>query len=193
METQKTTIAKLRKLYKQTAPVPYAPIFDFFAGNRKRNRSNTTVDSLIKALIAVDVHTTRPAIIQFFRDLQAAGVGQFKIGRQGAMTRIEWAYPLKDVGLAAQGNAENLGVVEVEPVKAKVEVVKPKAAATAVAAKPTAEAAAPKPATNHPAPEGAHIHHLLLGTGNRVQLIMPVKPAPSEVDEILDYLATLSA
>jgi len=48
------------------------------------------------------------AVIALFKELDAIGVGKFKLGRKGAKTRLIWNYAPRTVGEVAKGVSDQL-------------------------------------------------------------------------------------
>ena len=70
---------------------------DTFAG-RKRDVAATKVDHAAK-LAGVDYNE----MLRALREIADAGAGEFKVGRKGAKSRIEWDYGIRSLAAAARG------------------------------------------------------------------------------------------
>ncbi len=55
---------------------------------------------------------TRGEIIAVFKRLAEIGAGEFKMGRRGAPTRMEWNYSVRSLGIAAQGGSAELASID---------------------------------------------------------------------------------
>jgi hypothetical protein len=98
-ERQKTAQA-IRKLYTQQ---PWAQrIFDHF-GDRTNNSSATKIDSLANLLKVTVSEATAVA-----KELQAAGLGVYVVGRKGNPSRIEWHFTLASMAKSARGERDDL-------------------------------------------------------------------------------------
>lgn len=95
----------LQGLYQRSECAKAA--LDHFA-ERENRRATTTVEALQTALRADGYSHTRTEVIDLFKELDSLGCGQFKVGRKGHSSRIEWTVHLKSVGQAARGT----GIVE---------------------------------------------------------------------------------
>jgi hypothetical protein len=90
----------IQALYKENT---YAEkLFDWFA-NRSRASRATSIDS-----IAWNLEISRWEAVALARRLEEAGCGQFKNGRRGSKSRIEWTYNCILLGKAATGEAVSL-------------------------------------------------------------------------------------
>src|SRR6266540_1057649 len=76
-----------------------AKLFDWLA-ERKRASAATSIES-----IAWKVGITRWEAVALARQLDEAGCGQFKNGRRGSKSRIEWTYNCIQLGKAASGES----------------------------------------------------------------------------------------
>jgi hypothetical protein len=90
---------KLQDLYQKKDQ--YAKIFDILS-NRKQNRSETPIDSIIADLSDSSLET-RQLVIEFFRKLEETGAGRLMVGRKGRKTRFCWdeGTTLTEVGSTA--------------------------------------------------------------------------------------------
>ena len=89
--------AGLRELYRDNEVA--RRLFDDFAGRRK-DRSMTPAS---RAAYLADA--SHGEIIALFRELDRLRVGEFKIGRRGSKTRIEWLFSMRSLGEVAKGEA----------------------------------------------------------------------------------------
>jgi hypothetical protein len=94
---------KLRKLYQESPE--NGRIFDFLAA-RKLDRQDTSVERA-----ASETKLENSVIVSLFRALAEAGAGDFKVGRHGRKTRIEWYYSLRSIGKIASGHEIDLAPV----------------------------------------------------------------------------------
>lgn len=77
-------------------------LFDLNA-KRERDASSTSIDSLTWKL-----KISRGEAVALARDLESAGCGEFKNGRRGSPSRLEWAYSCILLGKAAAGEQVQL-------------------------------------------------------------------------------------
>jgi hypothetical protein len=101
MVLKSSQTADLRQMYKDDDDVA-KPLFDIFAARKKDVRRMTVRRASYLA------SATRGQIINLFRKLAEIGVGEFKMGRRGASTRIEWNFSVRSIGAAAQGKVAEL-------------------------------------------------------------------------------------
>lgn len=80
----------------------FKPIFEMLSKKEQPVKA-TTVDSIVSSS-----HLSRAQVIDLFKKLAEAGAGEFRMGRRGQPTRIEWAYNLSDVGKLALGEADEI-------------------------------------------------------------------------------------
>jgi hypothetical protein len=99
-------IDQLRALYSEDDVAER--FFDWAAG-RKNDATQTSVDRL--SLMA---QASRPETIRLARKLDEFGCGQFVQGRKGRRSRMIWSYSLKSMGLAAQGERDDLEEIDLE-------------------------------------------------------------------------------
>lgn len=90
-------VADLRRLY-QTDDVARR-LLDNLA-NRQKDRHVTPAS---RAAVLADA--SHGEIVALLRKLDQIGAGEFKVGRRGSKTRIEWLYSQRGLGQAAQGAA----------------------------------------------------------------------------------------
>jgi hypothetical protein len=77
-------------------------IFDYF-GKCKKNKRETSVARLHGMLLREGGDLTSPQVSQILRKLAGLNCGDFKIGRRGKPTRIEWKVKLVSLGQYASG------------------------------------------------------------------------------------------
>lgn len=75
--------------------------------NRSHNRRVTLADSVVKKFRA-----NRRDVIELFKAMQDAGLGEFIVGRRQMPSRFKWLSRMTDVGRAAIGEADEIGVLE---------------------------------------------------------------------------------
>lgn len=90
-------IAGLRDLYRDNDVA--RRLFDDLAG-RQKDRSMTPASRA-----AYLANASHGEIVTLFRRLDSLGAGEFKIGRRGAKTRIEWLFSMRSLGEVAKGEA----------------------------------------------------------------------------------------
>jgi hypothetical protein len=90
-------VSGLRNLYGNNEVAKR--LFDNFS-TRKKDMRVTPV-----ARAAYLVEATQGEIVALFRELNELGAGEFKLGRRGSKTRIEWHYSQSSLGRIAQGAA----------------------------------------------------------------------------------------
>jgi hypothetical protein len=109
-------VAGLRDLYKGDDAAHR--LFDRFAG-RKKDAKFTT------AARAADLASaSHGEIIALFRELDGIGAGEFKVGRRGSVSRMEWLYSVRSLGAAAQGvtgQPEAIDLTEIDDGEAEAE------------------------------------------------------------------------
>lgn len=77
-------------------------LFEHAAARQRDARAST-----IEQVMAV-CDIARADAVSLARQLQNAGCGEFRIGRRGSHSRIEWRYSLISLGQAASGESEDL-------------------------------------------------------------------------------------
>ena len=109
-------VAGLRDLYKSNDAAHR--LLDRFAGRRKDAKWTTAARA---ADLASASHNE---IIALFRELDGIGAGEFKVGRRGFASRMEWLYSVRSLGAAAQGvtgQPEAIDPTEIEDGEAEAE------------------------------------------------------------------------
>lgn len=108
-------VAGLRDLYKNNDAAHR--LLDRFAG-RKKDAQWTTA-----ARAAGLAGASHGEVIALFRELAQIGAGEFKAGRRGFATRMEWIYSVRSLGAAAQGagQPEAIDPTEIEDGEAEAE------------------------------------------------------------------------
>jgi len=107
-------VAGLRGLYQKDEVA--RRLFDNLAG---RQRDWRVTPASHAAFLAGASHGQ---IVTLFRKLDELGAGEFKIGRRGSKTRIEWLYGMRSLGAAAMGAAgqpEAIDPTQVEDIEAE--------------------------------------------------------------------------
>lgn len=74
---------------------------------RSHNRRVTLVDSVVKKFRA-----NRRDVIELFKAMADAGLGEFIVGRRQSPSRFKWLSRMTDVGRAAIGEADEIGVLD---------------------------------------------------------------------------------
>lgn len=98
--TSNVAVGKLRDMY-QNDPVAKL-VFDHWA-TRVRNRTETSIDSLLASLDSKGQESSRPELIRFLRELQELGCGSFITGRKGHPSRFKWKVGMTSISNAAAG------------------------------------------------------------------------------------------
>ncbi|SRR5579883_39983 len=93
-------IAGLRGLYQENEAAK--ALFDKFAERKKHSRE--TLATRAASLARCDYRD----MVAILKQLAALGVGKFKAGRRGSVSRMVWSYHLRSIGAAAQGSESYL-------------------------------------------------------------------------------------
>lgn len=93
-------VAAVRAFYQENPDAER--LFDWTA-SLERDASETTIRRMRTKL-----QMSRGAAISLARGLEAAGCGEFIVGRRGSPSRFRWAYSRVSLGLAASGEIEEL-------------------------------------------------------------------------------------
>lgn len=97
---QPATVQAVQSLYEQN---PNAKkLFDWTASLR-RDATATSIDRISGRL-----EISRKAAVTLAQELEAAGCGDFIVGRRGSPSRFEWAYSRVSLGQVAAGEAEEI-------------------------------------------------------------------------------------
>jgi hypothetical protein len=91
---------ELRELY--TKGQGRRELFDALSGYTNRV-AETPIDRAMSA-----TGMSYDAVIALFKELEALGIGKFKLGRKGAKTRLVWNYAPRTVGSVAKGASDRL-------------------------------------------------------------------------------------
>jgi hypothetical protein len=105
-------VRTLRTLYTKNEAA--RAVLDHFA-ERLYSSKATTADRLRIAIRQSGHDLSRSQAIEFFKALEAANCGRFKVGRKGHPSRFEWTASLITVGQAATGEiskVEELSAVD---------------------------------------------------------------------------------
>ena len=94
----------LREFY-QVSPAAKT-VFDW-AASRTNDAAETNLDRIMQK-----TPISRNDAVEFARRIDELDCGTFVVGRKGAKSRIRWAYSLKSLGKAAQGQADALMAVD---------------------------------------------------------------------------------
>lgn len=197
MQTQSIDTQKLKDIY--TSNQNARPVFDLLA-KRERASKATTVDALMRG-----TDFSRAQMVELLKTLSDAGVGEFKAGRRGFHSRMEWNCNLADVGRVASGSASEihpLYVVEDEREETPAEEHERKRMEAEDAAKPlesnrpVKHRGRPKGSKNKPkvAPAGLSKgigHQFVLRPGYKVNFALPEDVTAQEVKRISDFLQTI--
>lgn len=135
----------------------------FMEGLARREREPrngfTSVDELER------LGENRPTAVKFFKDLAAAGCGEFLTGRRGQPSRIEWHLKAKEVGQ--------------EFVSYLQEVESPAATHQGV------------DEVSEPVSEDFHRHQFLLRPGVQINIELPLDLTVEESVRLADFVRTL--
>ncbi|MEE4211145.1 MAG: hypothetical protein V2I43_17995 [Parvularcula sp.] len=105
---------KIIHLYNNDAAA--TAILDHFA-TRKRNQAETKVDRMMSVLTQEGYNLSRGDVVRVFRELEACGCGQFRVGRHGWPSRILWDIQITDLGKLASGEdtqVESISISEID-------------------------------------------------------------------------------
>lgn len=83
----------------------FVAFFDYLA-SRKRFPADLTLDDASRALPKV----SKPDLIAIFRDLDALGLAEFRMGRRGFKTRLTWIARPADVASAWRGELQEVAI-----------------------------------------------------------------------------------
>lgn len=152
---------QIRALY--TSSPSNKAALDWFA-SRERNSREMTVDRLRNKLRYSGTEISRPDVIELFRGLEAAGCGEFVVGRHQHPSRFVWSVSLVSVGQAAAGKST-----------------------TVEAILPTEELEPASESRN-----GESVEHLFnLRADTRVRLSLPRDFTKTEANRLADFVRTL--
>src|SRR2546428_416580 len=90
----------IKKLYATNPAAKVA--FDYFA-TRQRNKRATTVKRLHAVLVAQGHDVSYNETRDFLRELAKLKCGEYKMGRKGWDSRLEWSVGLASLGQVAAG------------------------------------------------------------------------------------------
>lgn len=101
-------VADLQSLYQ--ADEVARRLLDNLANRRKDRR----ITPASRAAVLADA--SHGEVVALLRKLDEIGAGEFKVGRRGSKTRIEWLYSQRGLGQAARGDtAQPEKIDEVDP------------------------------------------------------------------------------
>jgi hypothetical protein len=153
--------SRLRTLYAKSAIAK--ALLDHFA-ERQNSASETTVDTMEGTLTRAGVQASRGAIVGVFRDLEAAGAGEFIVGRKKHPSRFHWTGESVAVGKRARSklsiSSDHSPPVQVRSVSSDV-------------------------------PRGLVQHLFLLRVGMTVSFALPADLTPVEAARLADFIKTL--
>jgi hypothetical protein len=104
----KKTVQSLRSLYTNEAD--YRKILDHLA-SRSNNANETKVDRLSDV-----TGLSRSRIVEFMRQLEQLGLGEFIVGRKGGRSRFRWQVGLVSVGQVASKESDEISTEAPEEV-----------------------------------------------------------------------------
>ncbi len=150
----------LKAIYRQNEAAK--ALLDTFA-SRKRDVAETTVHRAAQ-LAGVDYNE----MLRALREIAEAGAGEFKVGRKGAKSRIEWEYGVRSLAAAARGEGRpvKLDLEELDDIE-EVEAVE------------DAEE------------EGDVVHEFLLRPGKKVRFILPSDLTQREAERLAGFVQAL--
>ena len=151
----------------------YKPVFEMFSKKEQPVRA-TTVDSIVSSS-----HLSRAQVIDLFKKLAGAGVGEFRMGRRGQPTRIEWSYNLSDVGKWALGESS-----EIKPLYVDEERKGPKSVS------PVIKRGRPFGSKNRVSSE-MYDHVYLLRNDAKVHFKLPKDLNHNEAKRLAEFIQTL--
>jgi len=102
---ERVDVSKLKWLYSNNST---ARAFLDHAASRQKNSTETSVDRALAVLIQEGHDLSRGQIIEMFRELEAAGCGEFLTGRRGWPSRFAWKVGLVSIGKAAAGEIQEI-------------------------------------------------------------------------------------
>jgi hypothetical protein len=124
MDTE--TAGLLARLYEERAD--FAKIFDYLA-TRRRNWNELVVDRLVDEADLDDLgakSAQRKAVIEFFRRLEAIGIGKLILGRGKRKTRFHWVRQITMLETATAARQDgSIPVGEGQAREGEVEVDRP--------------------------------------------------------------------
>ena len=107
-------VSGLRDLYQNDEVA--RRLFDNFSARQK----DSSMTPASRAAFLADA--SHGEIVALLRKLDELGAGEFKVGRRGSKTRIEWNFSIRSLGAAAQGAAgqpEEIDPTQLEEVEAE--------------------------------------------------------------------------
>lgn len=132
-------------------------LLDTFA-TRKRDVAETTVHRAAQ-LAGVDYNE----MLRALREIAEAGAGEFKVGRKGAKSRIEWEYGVRSLAAAARGEGRPVKLDDIE----EVETVEDSEE------------------------EGDVVHEFLLRPGKKVRFVLPSDLTQREAERLAGFVQSL--
>lgn len=137
-------------------------LLDTFA-MRKRDVAETTVHRAAQ-LAGVDYNE----MLRALREIAEAGAGEFKVGRKGAKSRIEWEYGVRSLAAAARGEGRpvKLDREELDDIE-EVETVEDSEE------------------------EGDVVHEFLLRPGKKVRFVLPSDLTQREAERLAGFVQSL--
>jgi len=87
------------------------------AARRHRNQTETKVDRILSIFWSQGHDISRGQVIDAFRQLEDAGLGQFAAGRHGWPSRFVWSVGMVSAGRAAAGEPQEIEQIPEEQVE----------------------------------------------------------------------------
>jgi hypothetical protein len=101
---QKNILEEIRALYQEDEVAQR--FFDWVA-ERKNDSAETSLDRIASRL---NLHRSEAVVLA--KQLDNAKCARFILGRKGAKSRMQWAYSLRSLGMAAKGRIDQLDDVD---------------------------------------------------------------------------------
>jgi hypothetical protein len=101
---KKNVLQEIRALYEEDE---VAKRFFDWVSERKNDSAETSLDR-----IASRLNLQRSEAVALAKQLDNAKCARFIVGRKGAKSRVQWAYSLRSLGMAAKGFVDQLDDVD---------------------------------------------------------------------------------
>ncbi len=101
---QKNVLDEIRALYEEDE---VAQRFFDWVSERKNDSAETSLDRIASRL---NLH--RSEAVALAKQLDHTKCARFILGRKGAKSRVQWAYSLRSLGMAAKGDVDQLDDVD---------------------------------------------------------------------------------
>jgi hypothetical protein len=153
-------VTKLQSLYAKSA-ISKA-VLEHFA-ERQNKANETPLDTMAGILERQGIEAARSAVVEVFRDLEAAGAGEFVVGRRGHASRFRWTEDSTSVGKRARASSAGAKVAQTSPL-------------------------VPTQRPQHP---GLAEHSFLLRPGVTVSFLLPPDLSQVEAARLADFIKAL--